>query len=247
MPRWRDWGRIALHLLGYFTVLYIAWRWAQVYSVDSLPELPPSTLTLVLRAGSLLIAPVAAGVAFGLLFPPLGVDRSKITDAVRKQQVVFLWCTCGNAPNLTIDVTRKAYALLKDSGTNFLLEVVTGKPIRVRDFAPEIPEHLYHEILIPEQWKCPNGSLFKGRALHYAMLHSNGRDDAVVVHLDEESEITADFCDGVRQFMVQRPGKIGQGVIAYRNVGTGWQSYVCHLMDSMRSGQSQSALLEIGD
>jgi egghead protein (zeste-white 4 protein) len=235
-----SWSCFALHAflqyvcLGAFLLAGLMLSDVFLYQLN--PPRKPSAWADLLRACSLLTLPVASMLLLGLLMPPRGVQPSKITEAARRQQVVFRWCTRGCSPNLTVDIVRKAYALLKDSQMNFLLEVVTDRPCRVLDFAPELSAQFYDELVVPTHWRTLHLSLFKARALHFAMLSTKCDPDAVIVHLDEESEISESFHLGVRQFISEHPGCNGQGIISYRNVGSGWQSYLVHIMDSMRVG-----------
>jgi egghead protein (zeste-white 4 protein) len=77
------------------------------------------------------------------------------------------------------------------------------------------------EMLMPEGYATPNGTLFKGRALQYAMEVSDIPDDAWIMHCDEESHIHESMLFGMYEAITEeeRSGehRIGQGAILYYN------------------------------
>jgi egghead protein (zeste-white 4 protein) len=77
------------------------------------------------------------------------------------------------------------------------------------------------EMLMPEGYETPNGTLFKGRALQYAMEVSQIPDDAWIMHCDEESHIHESMLFGMYEAITEeeRSGehRIGQGAILYYN------------------------------
>jgi egghead protein (zeste-white 4 protein) len=77
------------------------------------------------------------------------------------------------------------------------------------------------EMVLPGYYQTPNGSLYKGRALQYAMEQSSIGDDAWIMHCDEESHIHESLIYGiynaVREEEASGQHRIGQGAILYYN------------------------------
>ena len=187
----------------------------------------------LLRSFSLVTLPTAVLIFCGMTLPPLPVEKDKITDY--ETQIAIRWTTRGTYPVLVQDVIQKSFQALKDQ-SNYRLEVVTESSVLVMETYENIPEDMYQEMIIPKDYKCPNGSLYKARGLVYGAVNSKCQPNAYILHLDEESIVTEELYLGVRQFISQHKGFIGQGVITYANVNSNWQSYFCHLQDSMRTG-----------
>ncbi|RZL13583.1 MAG: hypothetical protein EOO89_17290 [Pedobacter sp.] len=100
---------------------------------------------------------------------------------------------------------------------NIRIEVVTDKSIQfLETLRDDIGlSRIYHELIIPQDYQCPNNSLFKARALEWGAKKSHCHENAYILHLDEESIIDEDLYLGVRQFISIYKGYIGQGIITY--------------------------------
>lgn len=119
----------------------------------------------------------------------------------------------------------------------YVIEVVTdGELFQIED------DDLMHmdlvHIKVPDDWSSPNGSLFKARALHYALQDSPLPDDAWIVHLDEETHPTPSGIQGIAKFIEEEElagtYKIGQGALLYHR---SWARHpVLTLADMMRTG-----------
>ncbi len=74
-------------------------------------------------------------------------------------------------------------------------------------------------ITVPEDYRTPNGSRFKARALHYALQNSPISDHTWIVHLDEETQPTSSGIKGICKFIRKAEStgrlKIGQGSLLY--------------------------------
>lgn len=72
---------------------------------------------------------------------------------------------------------------------------------------------------VPRSYETPGGSLFKARALQYALEHSELADDAWLVHLDEETHPTASGIRGIAEMIAEEEAsqqlRVGQGAILY--------------------------------
>jgi len=81
------------------------------------------------------------------------------------------------------------------------------------------PHPLLSEIVVPANYQTGRGTLFKARALHYAVGHTQHADDTWIFHCDEESHVTPSVVRGIAQAVEaeERTGehRIGQGLIVY--------------------------------
>lgn len=122
--------------------------------------------------------------------------------------------TRGDYPDLVkSNVMRNMNTCLDTGLENFLIEVVTDKPLN-------IPKHRrIREIVVPKDYKTKTGALFKSRALqhcledHVNILNNNDW----VVHLDEETVLTENSVRGIINFVLDGKHPFGQGLITYAN------------------------------
>jgi egghead protein (zeste-white 4 protein) len=98
----------------------------------------------------------------------------------------------------------------------YWIEVVTDSA----DMALPWSDELRH-IGVPREYRTPNGSLYKARALHYALQSSSLPDHGWIVHLDEETCVTPSFVVGIRRAVEEeeRSGRhrTGAGIILYHH------------------------------
>jgi egghead protein (zeste-white 4 protein) len=75
--------------------------------------------------------------------------------------------------------------------------------------------------MVPHDYVTPNGTLYKARALNYAVEQSGLPDDAWIMHCDEESHATPSLISGIAQAVLEEETtgrhRIGQGVVLYHN------------------------------
>ena len=100
--------------------------------------------------------------------------------------------TRGLSPDLVAANVHSAFAVLKESGLpreRWEVEVVC-------DNAMGLPERTgtdVLEVVVPSDYKCPNGGKFKARALHWGALHgSSARRHDWIIHMDEETRFDVD-------------------------------------------------------
>jgi egghead protein (zeste-white 4 protein) len=114
----------------------------------------------------------------------------------------------------------------------YVIEVVTDLPVDLGGGSD-----LAHYV-VPQAYRTPRGALYKARALEYAVEQSQLPDDAWVMHLDEESHITASLVVGIRQAIEEEEAsgayRIGQGTILYHRDLEG--RLLLTLADSVRTG-----------
>jgi egghead protein (zeste-white 4 protein) len=191
-----------------------------------------SLISVISKAASVTMFPTVLILFIAFLFPYTGINPKRITDW--DTPLVFRWSTRGTNPLLVRHTVSESFQAMKKFG-NFVLEVATDHPIGI----PEntlVTHPCYRELLIPEDYICPNGSKFKARGLHYGAITSLAPRDAYIVHLDEESIVTEEFFLGIREFVSHNKGYIGQGIITYARESKRWQSWVAWLMDAVRVG-----------
>lgn len=115
----------------------------------------------------------------------------------------------------------------------YRVEVVTDRPIVLESNARTV------QLVVPPDYRTPRSSLYKARALQFALDTSDLRDDVWIMHLDEESHITRSLCVGLARAVAQEEHsgrhRIGQGVILYH------RSLFTHrfltLADMIRTGE----------
>lgn len=229
-------GFVQLFLLHVF--LLAGCYWGLLFTTIYNYSIYKAWWAILLRSFSLITIPTTLLIFFGLLFPPLPVEIDKITDW--ETEVVIRWTTRGNYPELVSYVIKSSFMSLKNY-TNIRIEVVTDKSIQFLESLGDDIEfsripYIYHELIIPQDYQCPNKSLFKARALEWGAKKSHCHENAYILHLDEESIIDENLYLGVRQFISSSSGYIGQGIITYANKGKSIQSWLCHMADAMRTG-----------
>eukprot|EP00171_Calliarthron_tuberculosum_P018237 IDg18237t1 len=132
----------------------------------------------------------------------------------------------------TIDVVRremKANALFP-----YLIEVVTDGGVF---HAPDEKDLM--QLVVPRDYRTPGGTLYKARALHYAVENSAVPSNTWVVHLDEETRPTASGIKGIARMVSNseesgNTRRIGQGGMLYHR---NWKAYpFLTLCDMRRTG-----------
>ena len=114
----------------------------------------------------------------------------------------------------------------------YVVEVVTDHPNRL-----EVGNDTTH-LVVPPTYQTPNNSLFKARALQYALENSTVPDDAWLVHLDEETRPTSSGIKGIARMIAEEEAsgelRIGQGAILYHRA---WKEHpFLTLADMVRTG-----------
>jgi egghead protein (zeste-white 4 protein) len=116
---------------------------------------------------------------------------------------------------------------------SYIVEVVVDGP----DFDMPQTEGVYI-LRVPNEYRTPNRTRFKARALHYAVKYSPIPDDAWIVHLDEETQPTSSgirgICAMIREEETSNQLRIGQGALLYHR---DWHHHpVLTLADNIRTG-----------
>ncbi|PIQ97243.1 MAG: hypothetical protein COV67_05295 [Nitrospinae bacterium CG11_big_fil_rev_8_21_14_0_20_56_8] len=144
--------------------------------------------------------------------------------------IYFRYVTRGDFPNLVRHNVAGVPRLLEGLLTpdRYTVEVVTQKPVGAAAV----------EMVVPQDYRTPHGSLFKARNLHYALMHSRARNGDWIVHLDEETVMNREGVEALLQYMAEaeREGALedwmAQGNIVF-GAGQGRVAFV-KAMDSIR-------------
>lgn len=157
------------------------------------------------------------------------------TVAHHDHKVVFRIVSRGTNSECLLATVRHCQAELEKAHMfPYLIEIVTdGEGFESPDAVDVI------HLRVPNHYTPPNGSKFKARALHYACIASQVPDDAWVVHLDEETQLTTSAIKGIADMVAQCESsgnvkRVGQGCILYH------RSWATHpfltLADMRRTG-----------
>lgn len=173
------------------------------------------------------------GMARGSTAVPSGEDLDSPLLRVAGGSVLFCFrvVTRGDNPVLVRDACRQNAALLSELGVASVIEVVTDNGVgldNVTGGARPNPETLggcasVHQLVVPPSYQTTKGTLYKARALNYALEPgvSYMEDDDIIVHLDEETLLHETSVRGILHFASAAPAgrgqdrRIGQGMIVY--------------------------------
>lgn len=144
--------------------------------------------------------------------------------------VCFRTVTRGNYPTLVkTNAARNRDLCLQVGLKNFEIEIVTDAVI---DHLPD--DKIIRQTVVPSGYATRKGSLYKARALQYALeegVNALGDDDWIV-HLDEESLLTANSVKGILNFISDGRYQLGQGLVTYANENV--VNWVTTFMDAYR-------------
>ncbi|XP_055898640.1 beta-1,4-mannosyltransferase egh-like [Biomphalaria glabrata] len=145
--------------------------------------------------------------------------------------LVFRVVTKGLYPELVKTNVRLNLQTCTDFGLkHFTIQVVSDISVNLS------ADDRCREITVPVGYKTKNGSLFKARALQYALEPEADilKSGDWVVHLDEETLLTEDALIGIINFVSSSEHSIGQGHITYDNGEI--VNWITTLADSSRVG-----------
>jgi len=168
----------------------------------------------------------------GIFAYPLQLPHLNFEASVKGFAAPFLSfrvVTRGLFPDLVATNVQRNLKTCYELGLeNFQIEVVTDRPVN-------LPSHRnLREIVVPEDFRPPNGCKFKARALQYCLEPSVNvlNDNDWIIHLDEETILTPDSVKGCFNFAARGEFHFGQGVITYTNLGI--VNPILTLADSVR-------------
>jgi egghead protein (zeste-white 4 protein) len=217
-------------VLGVITAIVVGLTALQNHLWPGSPH-PRGLLDWVTQAAMVMwIAPLPPALFCTLGFLIYRRPRSRLVSAI-KTPVSFRVVTRGHNADVVRETVANVHRVMAAMPLfPYIVEVVTDNPVT----------HLERtrEILVPPTYQTSQGSRYKARALQFALEHSGLPDDAWIVHLDEETQLTpagaAGICEAVDQEELSGLHRIGQGPILYhrRFATSPWLS----LIDMVRTG-----------
>lgn len=237
----RDWG------FGVFTghralvVTSMALSVVILYWIQDLVwsrEKPPSTFVEVVESASSLVwlgavLPGICGLAGMLSFHhPRHLNEVEPID----QLIVFRIVSRGHNREALQSTIKRCVEENETVGLfDYLVEVVIEDVPGVGNL-PKSDRTRY--LVIPRDYSTPHTSLYKARALQFALEASNIPDDAWIVHLDEETQPTSSglrgICQMIREEEASGSFRVGQGAILYHR---DWKKHpFLTLADNVRTG-----------
>jgi egghead protein (zeste-white 4 protein) len=218
---------MTLVTIGLYSLQELLWPHAQG---------PRGLLQQVWSWGSLLWLGAVVPGTLGLL-GMLSYVHSRRMDWVQPidKLVAFRIVSRGtNIDALVATIRRCQSEMAKTPLFPYLIEVVTDTSFV--DVLPPNEDITY--IIVPSDYRTPRGSLYKARALHYALQESEIPDDAWIVHLDEETQPTSSgikgICAMIREEEESGRLRVGQGAILYHRT---WRKHpFLTLADNVRTG-----------
>ncbi|XP_060567412.1 beta-1,4-mannosyltransferase egh-like [Ruditapes philippinarum] len=164
-----------------------------------------------------------------ILYNPFKTVKRNVQINTDTPFICFRVVTRGLFPKLVAEVTEKNLATCRNVGiTNFKFEIVTDTTLGIQQ------SHNVRELVVPQDYHTPNGTLFKARALHYSLDRNVNilSPDDWIVHLDEETLLSESVLYGIINFVSEQKSDIGQGVITYGESGI--ENWLTTLLDGMR-------------
>lgn len=140
-----------------------------------------------------------------------------------------------NIDALRSTILRCRTEMAKTPVFEYLIEVVVEQGTELHKL-PTGDDIVY--LVIPDAYATPNGSLYKARALQFALEHSTVSDDTWLVHLDEETQPTASGIKGICKLIFEEEAsgqlRVGQGAILYHR---DWKKHpILTMADNVRTG-----------
>jgi beta-1,4-mannosyltransferase len=206
----------------------------------------PEWWTTLLRSLNIICIIHVLSAFFGFLLPHRKlencIEKLRADNDGELPNLYIRYVTRGDNPSVITESVKKAFEMTKDY-ENVWVEVATDNPVVM---TPEIMELNYSnliELVVPEDYKTENKSVFKARALQYALENSQIGHNDFILHLDEESHLTEEALIGIYQHIYKNPDKVGQGPITYfRSLPVGldrlkpsnWKRTFCTMADAIR-------------
>jgi len=217
-------------------ILAIALLYVAQALVWPVAKAPHSILGYVWSWGALLWLGAVIPGTMGLI-GLLAYRHSEDLDDVKAIQnlVSFRIVSRGtNVEALTETIRRCQKEMARTPLFPYIIEVVTDS----QNINLPPPNQDLSYITVPKKYATANESLYKARALHYAVEHSKLPDKAWIVHLDEETQPTPSgikgICAMIQEEEISGQLRIGQGAILYHRK---WKEHpFLTLADNVRTG-----------
>jgi egghead protein (zeste-white 4 protein) len=167
----------------------------------------------------------------------LAFRHAERLDEVRAIPCLVSWRIVSRGDNveaLTATIRRCQREMARTPLFPYVIEVVTDL---LSTHMPPPNEDLVY-IAVPPKYRTPKGTLYKARALQFALETSTLPDDAWIVHLDEETHPTSSGIKGIARMISEEEQagtyRIGQGAILYHR---DWRTHpFLTLADMVRTG-----------
>ena len=189
-------------------------------------------LLYTFRLITLLPVPLCVGHACGLLVYNIYSKAGSLNvSPLAAPFICIRVVTRGDFPELIRQNVQRNINTCLDLGlVKFIIEVVTDKHIVLPD-NPRV-----RLIVVPSDYRTKTNSLYKSRALQYALEGEINilNDMDWIVHLDEETLLTESSIYGIINFIVDGKHHIGQGMVTYANEHV--VNWITTLADSYRVG-----------
>lgn len=145
----------------------------------------------------------------------------------RSKTLILVYVSRGqNNIALTRAIAASRLAL-DEVGVNYIIEAVTDMPVSAG---------ADNYIVVPPDYRTRKGAKYKARALHYATRNRKAGKHTWLVHMDEESVITAEALRGIAKFIGNGSIlRIGQGEIQY-NAHQYSRHGIITAVDAVRTG-----------
>lgn len=236
-----------LHCALLLSVIYFIEYISGAVRPEDQPDIDPiesygtlGTLVLyLLRFFTLLTLPQVLFNFAGLIFYNAFPDKVQLKGSPLLAPFICIRIvTRGDFPDLVkTNVTRNMNTCTNAHLKNFLIEVVTDKPLGLVQHAR------VREIVVPSSYATKSGALFKARALQYCLEDSVSTDLGEhdwIVHLDEETLLTENAVKGILNFVMDGKHQFGQGLITYANEDV--ENWLFTLADSFRVADDMGKL-----
>lgn len=237
----RDWSigfitghrsRVVISMSAITIILYLYQEWLWPHSL-----VPHGWMEIGWNWGSLLWLGAVIPGTLGLL-GMISFSHNHHLDAISKidQKVSFRIVTKGSNIEAVASTIRRCQTEMALSPLfSYVIEVVIEKEARI-ELLPHDNDVVF--LLIPKSYKTPNGSLYKARALQFALENSTLEPEAWIVHLDEETQPTSSGIKGICAMIQEEEAngrlRVGQGAILYHR---DWRKHpILTLADNVRTG-----------
>ncbi|CAK9291801.1 unnamed protein product [Gordionus sp. m RMFG-2023] len=157
------------------------------------------------------------------------------TSNISHPFICFRVVTRGNFPSLVRKNVKRNLETCQNLGIgHYIIQVVTDQSIGLLNQNERKVGDRIFELVVPDSYRTPRGSLFKARALQFALEDVNHflNDDDWIVHLDEETLLTTDSLIGILNFICDGKNDFGQGLITYSRDGV--VNWLTTLADTFR-------------
>ena len=199
---------------------------------------PQTWFDQVAAWGSLLWLSALAPGAVGLVGTLAYRHPSRLDDASPiARMICWRIVTAGKNLDIVLSTIRRCQREMAETPlAPYVIEVVIDEGADVSRLPGDDAD--VRLIVVPNGYRTPNGSRFKARALHYALLHSPIPENAWIVHLDEETQPTSSGVKGICRFIAAEEAsgrlRIGQGALLYHRE---WERHpFLTLADNVRTG-----------